>query len=76
MRGELDKLLTCIDISLMMITHDPQDLAWFGEQAVHLRDGGAAAVGARGFGGGVAEPGMSSPLMPVQAGRRRRITVA
>lgn len=39
MRGELDKLLDRIDIPVVMITHDPQDLVWFGEQAIHLRDG-------------------------------------
>jgi molybdate transport system ATP-binding protein len=39
MRGELDKLLDRIDVPVVMITHDPQDLVWFGEQAIHLRDG-------------------------------------
>jgi len=39
MRAELDKLLNRIDIPVLMITHDPQDLVWFGEQAIYLRDG-------------------------------------
>ena len=39
MRIELDELLRRIDIPVLMITHDPDDLEWFGEQALHLRDG-------------------------------------
>jgi len=39
MRRELDELLARIDIPVVMITHDPEDLGWFGEQAVHLLDG-------------------------------------
>ena len=39
MRTELDDLLQRIDIPVLMITHDPDDLEWFGEQALHLRDG-------------------------------------
>lgn len=39
MRRELDELLKRIDIPVMMITHDPDDLAWFGEAALQLRDG-------------------------------------
>jgi molybdate transport system ATP-binding protein len=39
MRSELDKLLSRIDIPVVMITHDPQDLSWFGEQALYLKDG-------------------------------------
>jgi molybdate transport system ATP-binding protein len=39
MRAELDALLNRIDIPVLMITHDPQDLVWFGEEAFHLRDG-------------------------------------
>ena len=42
MRSELDQLLTRIDIPVLMITHDPEDLAWFGEQALHLREGAIA----------------------------------
>jgi molybdate transport system ATP-binding protein len=39
MRTELDELLKRVDVPVVMITHDPQDLAWFGEQALCLRDG-------------------------------------
>ena len=41
-RNELDQLLQRIDIPVVMITHDPEDLARFGEQALHLRDGAIA----------------------------------
>jgi molybdate transport system ATP-binding protein len=39
MRGELDELLKRIDLPIVMITHDPQDLEWFGDEALYLRDG-------------------------------------
>ncbi|MEP6874549.1 MAG: ATP-binding cassette domain-containing protein [Burkholderiales bacterium] len=39
MRAELDELLRRIDIPVLMITHDPDDLAWFGDEALYLRDG-------------------------------------
>ena len=39
MRAELDELLQRIDIPVLMITHDPEDLAWFGDEALYLRDG-------------------------------------
>ena len=39
MRAELDALLQRIDIPVVMITHDPDDLAWFGDAALYLRDG-------------------------------------
>jgi molybdate transport system ATP-binding protein len=39
MRAELDELLQRIDIPVLMITHDPQDLAWFGDEALYLREG-------------------------------------
>lgn len=39
MRAELDELLQRIDIPVLMITHDPDDLDWFGDQALYLRDG-------------------------------------
>ncbi|MES2101616.1 MAG: ATP-binding cassette domain-containing protein [Pseudomonadota bacterium] len=39
MRAELDELLQRIDIPVVMITHDPEDLAWFGDTALYLRDG-------------------------------------
>ena len=39
MRAELDELLQRIDIPVLMITHDPQDLEWFGDAALYLRDG-------------------------------------
>ncbi|MDP3821411.1 MAG: ATP-binding cassette domain-containing protein [Burkholderiales bacterium] len=39
MRAELDELLARIDVPVLMITHDPQDLEWFGDAALYLRDG-------------------------------------
>ena len=39
MRAELDELLQRVDIPVLMITHDPQDLEWFGDAALYLRDG-------------------------------------
>ncbi|MEO8153251.1 MAG: ATP-binding cassette domain-containing protein [Rhizobacter sp.] len=39
MRTELDQLLKRIDIPVVMITHDPEDLTWFGEARLYLRDG-------------------------------------
>ncbi|MEP7100561.1 MAG: ATP-binding cassette domain-containing protein [Burkholderiales bacterium] len=38
-RAELDELLLRIDIPVVMITHDPDDLARFGANALYLRDG-------------------------------------
>jgi molybdate transport system ATP-binding protein len=42
MRGELDELLRRVDIPVVMITHDPEDLAWFGDEAFYLQDGAIA----------------------------------
>jgi molybdate transport system ATP-binding protein len=42
MRSELDELLRRIAIPVLMITHDPQDLAWFGDEALYLREGSIA----------------------------------
>ena len=39
MRAELDELLQRIDIPVVMITHDPEDVAWFGDEALYLHDG-------------------------------------
>lgn len=39
MRAELDDLLQRIDIPVLMITHDPEDLEWFGDEALYLRQG-------------------------------------
>lgn len=39
MRAELDALLRRIDVPVLMITHDPDDLDWFGAQALYLQDG-------------------------------------
>jgi molybdate transport system ATP-binding protein len=39
LRGELDELLQRIEIPVLMITHDPQDVEWFGDAALYLRDG-------------------------------------
>jgi molybdate transport system ATP-binding protein len=42
MRAELDELLDRIDIPIVMITHDPEDLAWFGENTLYLCEGSIA----------------------------------
>ena len=39
MRKELDELLSRIDIPVLMITHDAEDLEWFGDEALYLLDG-------------------------------------
>jgi molybdate transport system ATP-binding protein len=39
MRAELDELLQRIAIPVLMITHDPVDLEWFGDETLYLRDG-------------------------------------
>ena len=43
MRAELDELLHRVDIPVVMITHDPDDLDWFGDQSLYLRDGAICA---------------------------------
>ena len=43
LRAELDELLQRVDIPVLMITHDPDDLDWFGDQALYLRDGSICA---------------------------------
>jgi molybdate transport system ATP-binding protein len=39
MRSELDELLKRVDVPIVMITHDKDDLARFGETCLELRDG-------------------------------------
>ncbi len=39
MRDELDRLLRAVDVPVVMITHDPEDLARFADEAFHI-DGG------------------------------------
>jgi len=39
MRVELDALLRDVDLPMVMITHDPEDLARFGDEAFYLEDG-------------------------------------
>ncbi len=39
MRAELDELLQRIEIPVLMITHDPEDLDWFGDDALYLQGG-------------------------------------
>lgn len=39
MRKELDDLLRRVDVPVVMITHDPEDLEWFGDESLSLRDG-------------------------------------
>jgi len=42
-RAELDALLRGIDIPVVVITHDAQDIDWFGEQTLYLSEGGVVA---------------------------------
>ena len=43
MREEMEQLLDEVDVPMVMITHDPEDLAWFGADALYLRDGAISA---------------------------------
>ena len=56
LRAELDELLLRIDIPVLMITHDPDDLAWFGDEALYMNDGSIAAP-----------PPASEPRLPTRA---------
>lgn len=44
LRGELERLLARVQIPLLMITHDPEDLARFGEARLQLRGGQVVAA--------------------------------
>jgi len=44
MRAELDTLLERVGVPMLMITHDPEDLARFGDRRVMLRDGAVREV--------------------------------
>ncbi|ANH69581.1 sulfate/molybdate ABC transporter ATP-binding protein [Mitsuaria sp. 7] len=44
MRAELDTLLERVGVPMLMITHDPEDLARFGDHRVMLRDGRVQTV--------------------------------
>lgn len=39
MRAELDELLRTVDIPVVMITHDPDDIEWFGGETLYMREG-------------------------------------
>ncbi|MEP7301395.1 MAG: ATP-binding cassette domain-containing protein [Caldimonas sp.] len=43
MRAELDELLKRVDVPILMITHDPEDLDWFGDESLYLRGGAICA---------------------------------
>ena len=43
-RTELDALLERIGIAVVMITHDPEDRDWFGDETLYLRDGSIGAM--------------------------------
>lgn len=45
MRGELDELQRRLGIPMILITHDPDDVAAFGDDVLYLRDGVAEASG-------------------------------
>ena len=40
LRAELDALQRRLQVPMVLITHDPQDVAVFGEQVLHMRSGG------------------------------------
>ncbi len=42
MRRELDELQRRLQVPMVMITHDPADAEAFGDQVIHLREGGLA----------------------------------
>lgn len=44
MRRELSELLRRLQVPMVMITHDPADAESFGEQVIHLREGGLAGA--------------------------------
>lgn len=44
MRNEMEQLLHTLHIPMVMITHDPEDLAFFGAETIHLRDGAICAM--------------------------------
>lgn len=43
LRRELDLLQRDLQVPMILITHDPEDVALFGEQVLHLRDGATGA---------------------------------
>ena len=43
LRAELDALQRRLQVPMVLITHDPQDVAVFGEQVLHMRAGGIEA---------------------------------
>lgn len=44
MRRELDELLHRIEMPILMITHDHEDLAWFGDERFYLSQGGISTA--------------------------------
>ncbi len=44
MRDEMEQLLRQVNIPMVMITHDPDDLAFFDAETIHLRDGALCAL--------------------------------
>jgi len=47
MRAELDALQRRLQVPMVLITHDPQDVALFGEQVLHLHEGRVQAAPTR-----------------------------
>jgi molybdate transport system ATP-binding protein len=39
-REEVDRLLRSLDIPILLITHDPEDIAAFADETFSIRDGG------------------------------------
>jgi molybdate transport system ATP-binding protein len=46
LRAELDALQRRLQVPMVLITHDPQDVAVFGEQVLHMRAGQITAEAA------------------------------
>lgn len=44
MRAELDGLLHRLSIPMLMISHDPQDVEWFGDETIYLQEGRIVAA--------------------------------
>ena len=69
MRAELDRLLADVDLPMVMITHDREDLARFGDEAFYIEDGRIVAAPGR-------APVPWSPSMKTSARNQFEGTVA
>lgn len=62
-RLEVDRLLRSLDIPILLITHDPDDIAAFADETFSIRDG--AIVEGQGRGAGDAAPPSTDRRIPV-----------